>query len=469
MDKIGMIKIAVSSLVLAATLTPLNATTQGGSAQEQMAAKAAQRATDAVAKRKFAEAIRQAEAAVAAMPRDAGYRALLGQAYLSAGRFASAETMLGDAAALDPSNARTGLKLALAQIANGHNDRASATLDAYRDRMSPADFGLATALSGDVQGAIRVLEDAVRADDATVQSRQNLALAYAMSGRWAESRVMVSQDLSPSLVGDRMAEWAQFVQPQSAASQVASIMRVTPAFDPGQPQALALAPSSGEQQVVAVVEKPVPPPVAAPAASFSSEPAPVFEVAGGQAQAAAPVAAPEPVAVASAPETVPAPVAQPAAVASADGVIWGKYNPVVQPIPASVRQPSLIPASYKPMKQVIRPVAAKAERFRPVEGGQFVVQLGAYSNAAVAESAWNNKLSRNRLLTGFNAVTARITLNNATYYRLSVSGFATRASANQLCARVKAAGGQCFVRAVAGDAPLQWAQRAGGTRIAARK
>lgn len=467
MDKIGMIKITASSLVLAATLTPLNATTQSGSAQEQMAAKAAQRATDAVAKRKFAEAIKQAEAAVAAMPRDAGYRALLGQAYLSAGRFASAETMLGDAAALDPSNARTGLKLALAQIANGHNDRASATLDAYRDRLSAADFGLATALSGDVQGAIRVLEEAVRADDATVQSRQNLALAYAMSGRWAESRVMVSQDLSPSLVGDRMAEWAQFVQPQSADQQVASIMRVTPAFDPGQPQALALAPASGEQQVAAVVEKPAPAPVAVPAAAFSSEPAPVYEVSGGQVQAAAPVAAPEPVAVASAPEPVAAPVAEPVAVASADGVIWGKSVPVVQAVPE--RRPAFIPASYKPVKQVVRPVTAKVERFRPVESGQFVVQLGAYSNAAIAEDAWTRRLSRNRLLSGYNAATARFTLNNATYYRLSVSGFATRASANQLCARVKAAGGQCFVRAVAGDTPLQWASRSGGTRIAGRK
>jgi cell division protein FtsN len=53
-------------------------------------------------------------------------------------------------------------------------------------------------------------------------------------------------------------------------------------------------------------------------------------------------------------------------------------------------------------------------------------------------------------------------------YRLSVSGFETREAAGKVCSRIKAAGGQCFVRSIAGDAPLQWAQR-GGTKIAARK
>lgn len=479
MKTAGMIKIAASSLVLGAALTPmstLNASKEEA-APSRTAAESAQAATKALQKRKFAEAIAHGETAVAAMPRNADYRALLGQAYLLGGRFQSAETMLGDAAALDPSNVRAGLNLALAQIAVGHQDRALATLDAYRERLTPADYGLAVALAGDVQGGVQVLEAAVRETGGDVKTRQNLALTYALAGRWSLSKVMASQDLSADLLTQRMADWAQMAFPSHQSQQVATILKVTPVYDPGQPQQLALnAAPAGQQVAMAAPVAPKAEPAPAPVASFSADPAPVFEVPA-KAPAAAPVVAtaPEP-AVLPAPAPVVAEAPQPIvkAVASANSsVIWGERKPVVQAIPVSnavhaVKSAPLIKSAVRPAKQLIVPAGQDSRPFRPVEGGQFVVQLGAFASPKIAEAAWANRLSRQRLLSGYDASTARFEFNNSVFYRLSVTGFGTRASANQLCNRIKASGGQCFVRAIAGDQPLQWAKRQTGTRIAAR-
>lgn len=450
MKTVGMLKIAASSLILGTAIAPVNASNQGHeeSAPGKAAAQAAQQAAKLMARHKFADAVQKAELAVAAMPRTAEYRALLGQAYLSSGRFQSAETALGEAASLDPSNARAGLNLALAQIANAHNDRALATLDVYRERLSAADFGLAVALAGDLEGATSVLEAAVRSPEADGKTRQNLALAYAMSNRWREARIMAAQDLSGDMLYARMTEWAAFSLPSSASQQVASLLRVTPVFDPGQPQRLALA-QGADVQLALAPSAPVAVAGPAPVASFSTEPAPKFEV----------------------PET-PSPAAPVEAVAvevSAPAEAWSAPQPVVQPVPAP-----LIRAAANPIKQVVvpasDPMAARSARtFRPVESGQFVVQLGAFSNASRGEVAWRSAVGRFRELNNYTAATARVRVNNASLYRLSVSGFTTRAAAGRVCARIKAAGGDCFVRSVAGDTPLQWASAKGGTRFASRK
>lgn len=456
MKTVGMLKIAASSLILGTAIAPVNASNQGHeeSAPGKAAAQAAQQAAKLMAKHKFADAVEKAELAVATMPRMAEYRALLGQAYLSAGRFQSAETTLGEAAALDPSNARAGLNLALAQIANAHNDRAMATLDAYRERLSAADFGLAVALAGDLEGATSVLEVAVRAPEADGKTRQNLALAYALSNRWREARIMAAQDLSGEALYARMTEWAAFSAPSSASQQVASLLRVTPAFDPGQPQRLALAQGSDVQLAMAA-PAPAAAEAPAPVASFSTDPAPVFEVS----EPAAP----------SAPVEVAAPASE-----TVSNVAWSEPLPVEQSVAAAYAKPApLIRAAAAPIKQVVVPAsdsmaAQSARPFRPVESGTFVVQLGAFSNASRSEVAWRGAVGRFRELDNYTAVTARVQVRNASLYRLSVSGFTTRASAGRVCARIKAAGGDCFVRSVAGDTPLQWASAKHGTRLASR-
>ena len=154
---------------------------------------------------------------------------------------------------------------------------------------------------------------------------------------------------------------------------------------------------------------------------------------------------------------------------------WSESNPVIQPV-AEVK-PAIAPlirSAPRPIKQAVIPaensMAGQLSRpFRPVESGTFVVQLGAFSNASRAEVAWRGAVGRTRELAGYGASTARINVNNASLYRLSVAGFTTRAAAGRVCARVKAAGGECFVRAIAGDTPLQWASAKGGTRFASRK
>jgi hypothetical protein len=46
-----------------------------------------------------------------------------------------------------------------------------------------------------------------------------------------------------------------------------------------------------------------------------------------------------------------------------------------------------------------------------------------------------------------------------TLHRLSVAGFASRDAAGRTCRSIRAKGGACFVRTVAGDAPARWASR----------
>jgi len=435
-------------------ITPASASSYGHetSGSQKAAAQAAQQATKLLAKRKFADAVEKAEQAVAAMPHMAEYRALLGQAYLSAGRFQSAETALGDAVLLDPANARAGLNLALAQVANARSDRALATLDVYRDRLSAADFGLALALAGDLTGATSVLEAAVRAPEADARTRQNLALAYALSNRWREARIMAAQDLSGDALYGRMTEWAALAMPASASQQVAGLLNVTPVADSGLPEQLALARSSDVQAAQAT-------PAAAPAnvevaaTQPDADPAPVFEVSQ----------APAPVAQVAEQSPAPTPVATDAVATEAIA------TEAVAAMPAP-----LIRAAANPIKQVVVPASKvtpvrSAPAFRPVQSGTYVVQLGAFSSASRSEVAWRGAVGRYQGLNNYAAATARVQVNNATLYRLSVSGFTSRAVAGQVCARIKAAGGDCFVRAAAGDTPLQWASSGGGLRIASRK
>jgi len=56
-------------------------------------------------------------------------------------------------------------------------------------------------------------------------------------------------------------------------------------------------------------------------------------------------------------------------------------------------------------------------------------------------------------------VTARFAGAKGTVYRLAVKGFNSDREAVNLCASLKRAGANCFVRSVSGDAPVQFASR----------
>lgn len=402
------------------------------------AAKAADASRVALGADRPAQAVTLAEQAVALQPRDAGYRALLGQSYLAAGRFVSAATSLRDARTLDPAQTRAGLNLALAEIALGDRAAALAVLGEIKGQVNEADRGLAVALAGDPAGAVQALESAARTEGADARTRQNLALAHALAGQWGMARRIASQDLVGDALEQRMRQWAQFSQPSADWQQVATLLNVAPALDAGQPVALALA------------AEPVTPIATAAVAVATAAPAP-------EAPAVAEVSVPASTAVAQA-----APATFTAALAPASTPTALVYAAAAQPESARV-------AAF------IRPVEAQPIRMDPVptrrrvqpQDGRFVIQLGAYSSAARVEAGWRHKVARFHRLADYTPSSGSFLYRGTTLHRLTLAGFGTRAEATGLCGWIKTEGGDCFVRAAAGERIVRVTPGA-GTELASR-
>ncbi len=463
MNTTNFAKLAASALAIGFSVTaisPVSSDLQAAPANPALsAARYANKAAKLLASPKAdtAKAVAAAEKAVGYAPNNVEYRYILARAYLASGRLTAAETSFNDVLMLQPSHTGAGLKLALMKAARGDNGAAIAMVEGMRDSIPAADYGLALALSGDVPSAISTLEAAARSPGADARIRQNLALSYAFANRWAEARVVASQDLAPEMVGERLAKWAQLAHPTTSWDQVAGVLGVRPVYDPGQPQQLALNVRAADAPALAEASPPPPAPVApvrVADASLEAEAAPVFELPMTKA-APAPMQTAE-VAPVAAPETS------------------------VEP-EAAVSRPPLIKALSAPAKQIIVPtaraVATPKAKLKPavavrgVESGKYVVQLGAYASAAQSEAGWNRMSRAFSELQGLSPVGARVKVNGGTFYRLSVTGFATRESAGQLCTKVKANGGNCFIRSVSGDAPIQWARKSNAptTKVAVRK
>ena len=462
MNKSVALKFAVSALAIGSTMVACGPASRIASAStkapkaQQGAASLFARAQAAARKGEYKEGLGFAESAVELSPRDVGYRMMLADLYLKNGRFQSAEATFADVQQLDPANARASFSIALARIALGRPAGAVAELDRIAETASPADIGLAYALAGEARRAIELLEPAARAPGATARVRQNLALSYALAGDWEKARVTASQDLSPAVLGSRLQEWASLAQPGGGATQVAALLGVSPAEDPGQPVRLALAPARADGTAFAAAE-PLP------------EPAPETVAATAPALAAA-----EPVLLAQA-EPAPAEQAGPAEIASTELPQWVSERAAAEAeAPAEETRPlyaEAVEALVTPQPSVIAPtrsVEASAPRFeaprRPVRAaqagaGRFAVQLGAFSSSSSVERAWAQMLKR----FGFNDLTPLSTTvtvpGRGTFHRLSVAGFASREAAGRTCRSIQAKGGACFVRTVAGDAPVRWASR----------
>ncbi|MFK3888558.1 hypothetical protein [Sphingomonas sp. NPDC079357] len=190
--------------------------------------------------RRWPVAVTYAEQAVARDATDGSRRALLGTAYMRAGRFRSAAQAFDDALALRQADGATALHLTLAQIASGQHDAALATLSRYAALVPVADRGLALALAGEPGQGVEVLMAAMRVPGADARTRQNLALALALAGEWPDAFFIVGLDLPPAQARRRILDWMRFARPSGPAEQVATLMKITPAIDPGQPQDLAL-------------------------------------------------------------------------------------------------------------------------------------------------------------------------------------------------------------------------------------
>ncbi|MBV9931375.1 MAG: SPOR domain-containing protein [Alphaproteobacteria bacterium] len=462
MRKQVAVKLAVSALALTTTLVACNpaamayrpgAATQVGG--ERKAGEAFQKAEGFARAGNLGSATTAAEEAVALAPRDVGYRMLLADLYLKTGRFQSAETTYGDVLKLDPENKRAGLRVALTEIALGRPAGAVASLDRIADTASPGDVGLAYALAGKTERAIGILEAAARAPGADGRVRQNLALAYALSGDWAKARTTAAQDVSPDQLGARLQNWAALANPSAGADKVATLFGTHAVADPGQPTRLALADPAPQRLAAA---EPAPEPAPAAAATLAPEAKPV-------APPLVQVAVSEPVVTVDAPAAPAAPVVASAVAAQPSEVTRPVYADAVQGlVRAPVGRATIKLATVRPFESAPRHGFAPAKAPAYAGAGKFAVQLGAFSSQAAVERAWAQAYKRY----GFAAKTPLSTTvsvpGRGTFHRLSVAGFDSRASADRICASVRAHGGACFVRAVAGDAPVRWASRHTGVR-----
>jgi Flp pilus assembly protein TadD len=382
-------------------------------------------------------AIDFAERAVEKTPDDAGFRALLGNAYFAAGRFASAEAAYKDALSIYSAQPQVVLKLALVEIAQGKNAEAVDFLNSAQPILDAADYGLALALAGRPSDAVQVLQQSARATGADGRVRQNLALAYALAGDWTNARVVASQDIVPDQLDGRIQQWMQLATPTHSFDQVAALTGVTPAAtDPGQPTRLALRPAATKQAVAA----PAPAAVAAPVQQVAeAAPAPAQQFA-----VAAPVA-PEFVAPAPPPEDFAR-----VAAAAADAAPAPAF---VAEAPQAIVEPQLAALTVK-----LPPVRSAPAVLRTGKSSA-VVQLGAFGSRERVAAAWEQLTKRYPKLKAYSPMTARFDSPKGTVYRLSIKGFGSQREAVARCSLLKSRGGACFVRNVAGDAPIQFASR----------
>ncbi|HMI40971.1 MAG TPA: SPOR domain-containing protein, partial [Sphingomicrobium sp.] len=325
------------------------------------------------------------------------------------------------------------------EIAQGKNDKALALLDAARGALDTSDHGLALALAGQPNRAIEMLEPAARQPGADSRVRQNLALAYAFAGNWDAARMVASQDVPADQLDARIQQWMLLAKPAKASDQVAALIGVTPAVDPGQPLRLALKGTDERMaQLVPMTQ-------------------PIAEAAPEVAAVESPQPAPEPVEVAQA---APQPQAEPAAV----------FIPAAAPAPMSVATVQLAPAkpvaraprAAPPVRNASAPVARPAFRRAALplaKSINTVVQLAAYDSRAYVGDGWNRMARKYSSLRAYSPVVAQFNSPKGLVYRLSVKGFASPSEAKGLCQSIKRSGGACFVRSVAGDAPVRIASR----------
>lgn len=441
----------------------LHASPVGASGEPAVAAKQADKAREALEKGKGSKAVRFAESAVVASPRDAGYRALLGQAYLADGRFSSASSALAEATELGANDGNTIIALALAQIAQGKAGDAVALLSANQDKVPAPDAGLALALAGDSTAAIYVLTEAARAPAASARTRQNLALAFALSGRWARARILAAQDLSLAKVDVRMAEWAKLAEQPNPQLRVASLIGTKAQADAGMPVHLALH-NFPDVQMAAAVD---------PIELASADPAPVDRFAP-----------PPPVLVDAGSDSAIRTVELPMPQRDANGVV-----PVSELPSPKAANGEIILADAAPYRAAPRITGEQSERLRPAQQQAieiatrivpqamgfdsekpqgWAVQLGAYDSLGIAKEKWGVLKRDNAMLSSFPASSHAATVKGRTFYRLTVNGLANRADATSLCQQLKEQGQSCFIREMGGSENIQWAAKSSPVQLASR-
>ncbi len=117
-----------------------------------------------------------------------------------------------------------------------------------------------------------------------------------------------------------------------------------------------------------------------------------------------------------------------------------KAKPPVQPKPKTAPL-----ASAQPAPAPSAPSEADVPAPRPAAARGVVVQLGAYSTEALAVTGWNGLARKYDYIAGLPKTIVPADVDGGTVYRLSAIAPDT-ATANNVCNRLKASGGACYIR-----------------------
>lgn len=373
----------------------------------------------ALAGKKFDLALAQSEELVAAAPEDGGYRALLGRAYLARGRYKSARDAFQDAMALGNRDVRTVISLALVNIGLGNARAARGLLADHLDDVSAADYGLAMAMAGDAEEGVRALVAAARQPDATIQTRQNLAYALALAGAWGQARLIAGQDLAAREAEQRIGEWSRGGTGQE---RVIAMLGVAPrGDDAGIPARLALRKGVSELEALAQVVAPAQAPIEMTDMALPS----TFSERRTTTTAALPD------------RTVPPQLAR----VSGD-LMRDEAHAAFQPHEEGGRGslPSMVAPSSQRTGTYVEMVSGSGK------DSEWVVQLGAFDSAAIAQEKWRQVKSRQPRLAEFGEVFSQVSVNGRIFHRLAIRGFGNCNMAQAICRSLSAAGQPCFVR-----------------------
>lgn len=390
---------------------------------------------------KSGEAIKFAEAAVMAAPHHGENRLILAQSYMMDGRFSAAASAYEDAMKLTEFQSDNIISYALAKVAEGDRAGAVEWLAGHRARLTPSDLGLALALAGDHDGALFVLGEAARRSDANAQTRQNLSLALALVGRWAQASLVSSQDLPANRVKKRMLEFSALASAPDKATQIASVMGIRRSGNAAMPARLALRNFPQENSVMPSVGA-----ITGEDVKFASA------LMDSSALDASPMAVP----------------------ASGDAALAlvGEQEVSAPPLGHRAVARGDTEAASRPLTPVVAE-ALFADRdtvstMRMGAAGTWAVQIGALDSAANAQRYWGELNQRSRVMANHSASSHRAVIGRRVYYRLTLDGMPSQRAAQAVCDRLKAENKGCFVRRMTGQEQRLWSTNGRGAKLASR-
>jgi cell division protein FtsN len=198
--------------------------------------------------------------------------------------------------------------------------------------------------------------------------------------------------------------------------------------------------------------------VAAPPQAETPDPAAGLTIykSDPNALAAAPKFAPPPEAPAPLPPAPagPPPPTQEVIIAPSAGPIAAQPTTAARPLPVVAAKVAVKakPAKTASIETILADsTAAPAKTAKPTAAKSadptYAVQIGAFSSQALAEKSWSSAAGiAPGEMAGKGRHVAPLTRNGATLYRVAITGFGSKASAEAMCAKLTAAGRSCFVR-----------------------